>query len=900
MNGQEIGIHIRARARMEEVEKAARDLEKFSGSSGKAARMVKLLTQALKEGSETDIDKLGDRIAALQKRIEDPGLGQKQQKLIKDEISGIQSKIKELKQLQKIKADDYGSMEQETRLLLDQLKAKRFITNAEKEHIKVVEEGLRYLEKFNKAKLDLEQTRMGKIQEDWKAQQEQAAKAGIMGDIGARGGRFVRRAAGLVIGGTLLGVAIQSMKKWAEVDTAITRTRASLGGLRKEEVEAFVEIGNRFGYLKKETLEYLDILTRISGKREEVTFGRLLGYGRAMGVGTQALQMREIQRWGGEGVTMGGKQGNVFLGQFTKMAELLRMREGRMGEFIDVGINLTKTMERTFLSVGGQDILRNIMLPAMIWGGEDRGRGMRGFSFMQRIQSGITNPSDIMNLMFYKTLGYPKTVERAWEMGKIIEQGLLGTYKTKEGKDRPTIFGLIESFSRFSGPDKYMQMAIMKSQIPESKRAEFEEFFTKMTDILSGGGVLEVGEFKELGKTDLAKLSDKEREAYKKEKESYNKSIESLSGLEAARNKYNETVKDERKKLKFEITKTEKEGIKKAEITKVGEKELEFMTKYIPGIVKDWTKIGEGFVSEGEKWRVAVEAMMTSIGTFGKGVIPILARTANATEGISKLLYKKLGVEVPEKEVKEKKAKEDIIKKASTGVISDIFYKREYDKNRSYEEMKKKYRDESGIIPVSDLGKIYPDISFGDLLKYTLSGKDKRLKLEEEFKKKYLLPMRDESPVDKFLDFSKNRNIHEIINPSKYRLMRMNAVKYLSEKQGISEEEAMEYLKNLEKQAKRGVETGEISETDKLKDELVANIISGNRQGWKSRISDELTEMKVSKLIINDVEGLKRPQPNITNYYQQITVEGTDTLRSVEINPETGGIIINQMGADNE
>jgi len=520
MNGSEntIGIHIRAKAHLEEVEKAARDLEKFGGSSVKAARMVELLTQALKEGSETDIDKLGDRIAALQKKIQDPGLGQKQQKLIKDEISGIQSKIKELKQLQKIKADDYGSMEQETRMILEQLKAKRFLTNAEKENIKAIEEGLRYLEKYNKAKLDLEQTRMGKIQEEWKTQQEQAAKAGL-GEIGARGGRFVKRAAGLVIGGTLLGVAIQSMKKWAEVDTAIMKTRASLGGLRKDEVETFIGMGKDLGYLKKETLEYLDILTRISGKREEVTFGRLLGYGRAMGVGAQALQMREIQRWGGEGITMGGKSGNVFLGQFTKMAELLNMREGRMGEFIDVGINLTKTMERTFLSVGGQDILRNIMLPAMIWGGADRGRGMRGFSFMQRMQGALTNPSDIMNLMFYKTLGVPKTYEQAWNIGKIIEQGLLGTYKTKEGKDRPTIFGLIESFSRFSGPDKYMQMSIMKSQIPESKRAEFEEFFTKMTDILSGKGILKVGKIRELKKQDLSKLSDEEREALKQEKD---------------------------------------------------------------------------------------------------------------------------------------------------------------------------------------------------------------------------------------------------------------------------------------------------------------------------------------------------------------------------------------------
>ncbi|HCL00773.1 MAG TPA: hypothetical protein DHW42_11795, partial [Candidatus Marinimicrobia bacterium] len=81
--------------------------------------------------------------------------------------------------------------------------------------------------------------------------------------------------------------------------------------------------------------------------------------------------MRELQRWGGEGVKPGDETGKdkYFLTQFTAMARMMNMREGRMTEFIETAVNMTKVMERTFIKIEDKDILRNILIPGMVFGG---------------------------------------------------------------------------------------------------------------------------------------------------------------------------------------------------------------------------------------------------------------------------------------------------------------------------------------------------------------------------------------------------------------------------------------------------------------------------------------------------------------------------------------------------
>jgi len=577
----EIGIHIRARANLSEVDDAARKLERFGSASTKVSSKVRQLVESLKETAGTDVNNLVQQIDKLQKKIQEPGLSAKERKQAKGEIDDIRAKIKELKQLQKVKADDYGSMEQNARMYLDQLKNKRALTRAEKEHIKEVEKGLAYLEKYNKAKLELGGTHLDKIQQDLKQQDEEAKKAGL-GGAGQYAKRFGRQAVGLVIGGTIVGVAVQAMKKWAEIDTAIVKTSASLDDMGKVGVEGLTAIGNAFGYTKAQSLAFVESLTAISGKMNEVEargFGTFLDWGRAMGVGGVGLQMRELQRWGGEGVKPGVQEGKdkYFLTQFTAMARMMNMREGRMTEFIETAINMTKTMERTFIKIEDKDILRNILIPGMVFGGADRGRGARGLSYMQRLNEGITGGGDLMNLMMYRTIGVPKSFEQMWKYRKAREEGAYGVV---DGE--PLMMGLIKNFrSMFGG--KYRAMAMMKAAMPNMSAVEIQKMYEMEEGLEAGTWNMEVGKLK-----------------------------------------------------KETIEKLGKEGIEYKEgfLTNLSKEDFKTILETTPEAVKNWQGLSK--VSAGEKWKIAIENMQYSIGgIFGPTTISLLTGLARGVDSIA-------------------------------------------------------------------------------------------------------------------------------------------------------------------------------------------------------------------------------------------------------------------------
>ncbi|MBN1183497.1 MAG: hypothetical protein JXB49_14505, partial [Bacteroidales bacterium] len=521
-----IGIHIRAKANLEEVESAARKLENFGGSASQAGSKVQQLVESVKDSAGTDINQLTQQIEALQKKIQQPGMSDKERKHSKEELNNLKDQIKELRMLQRIKADDFGSMEQETRLYLEHLKNKKALTNAEKEHIKEIEKGLAYLDKYNKSKLDLDEAHLNKMQKDLQAQEEQAQKAGLnLGGMGAYGGRMVKQITGLVIGGSIIAIAVQAVKKWADLDTQITKTGVSLDGLSKNSVEGITRIGNALGYTKEEGLAYLDVLTAISGIINDTEIGgfkNLLTYGRGTGVGGQTgVQMREIQRWSGEGVKPGTDK--YFLSQFTAIARMLSMREGRMTEFIETAIELTKTMEKTFIKVDEKDIFRNILFPSMVFGGSDRGRGQRGLSFMQRLNENVGGGGDLMDLMMYRTIGVPQNWEQMWNLKKVREQGVFGTI---EPGGEPLIMGLIRNFEKMFGGEEYINankdirdeyeetgeklilddntqkmynekrariMASMKSAMPGISTVEIEEMYKMYEGLQRGNWSMQIG-----------------------------------------------------------------------------------------------------------------------------------------------------------------------------------------------------------------------------------------------------------------------------------------------------------------------------------------------------------------------------------------------------------------------
>jgi len=618
----EIGIAIRAKANLEEVDLAAQKLEKFGNVNSRTASKVRQLVESLKESADTDINVLTRQIDELQKKVQEGGLSRKERQSAKQQIEDLRTQIKELRQLQRVKADDYGSMEQEARLLLEHLKNKRHLTNAEKEHIKVIEEGLRYLERYNKAKLDLDTAHLDKIQKDLQ-EQEKEAEVGGMGKVGAYGKHLFRQITGVVIGGTIIGVLTQMMKKWSELDTMITKTSASLDGFGKAGVLRITEIGNALGYTKEEALAFLETFTAITGKIEKQEFANLLAWGRAMGVGASGLQLRELQRWGGEGVAVGTDK--YFRSQFTAIARMLNMREGRMNEFIETSVNLVKTMERTFIKIERGDIFRNILFPAIVWGGADRGRGERGLSFMQRLNEALQGSSEMMKLMQYRALGVPQTWGQRLETMETLQKGAFGL--TPAGN--PLIISLIEQYKKQFGGQQLIDLneeyknllerqkngeitEDIKNAIEENTRKR-SEIGAKITSYLAANLGIPIIEAKQMYRM--------------------------YEGLEKG-TWFMEAAKPNKELLK----KLEGEGIEYGEITIGKERKQGFTNLNIDKfnkLITTFPEVVENFnvaaaISKGERWKIAIENMQFSVGgIFGPTVVSLLTGLARGVDAIA-------------------------------------------------------------------------------------------------------------------------------------------------------------------------------------------------------------------------------------------------------------------------
>lgn len=655
-----IGIAIRAKANLEEVDAAAQKLERFGEASQRASSKVRQLVESMREGATTDINNLTEQIGQLQKKIQEPGLSQKERNQAKQQLTDLRDQVKEMKQLQRAKVDDYGIMESEARQQLEHLKNKRALTNAEKEQVKVLEEGLRYLEKYNKAKLDIDSLHLDKMQTELRDQDKEAEKSGIVG----YGKSMVKRGIGMLVGGSIIAVAVQMMNKWADLDTQITKTGASLGGMSKAGVDALNEIGNKFGYTKEEALAFLEVYTSISGKMEDLGrsgverkgFANLTEWGRVMGIGGEAMKLRELQRWGGEGVKPGTDQ--FFRYQFTALAQMLNMREGRMTEFVETSVTLVKSMERTFNKVSDSDIFRNIMLPSVVFGGADRGRGERGLSFMQRLNQGMTGGGDLMNLMMYRTIGVPTNWTQMWGAKALREQGaygklpsgdpaFIGMLKTAEGmfgggKRYDEILTALKDKTKSKEEQDKLQaerteieskiMANISAAMPEMSAVEIQNMMDMFNGLKQGTWTMDAGKISPGMRDKLSMVEEtKDLEKVRKKIEALkgNESTEIVTALKKTETELLEKVS--RKITPNQIIEDKKTG--EFTITGLNQKNIETILD-IPKLVEkiDASKA----ISAGERWKVAIENMQFSIGgIFGPTMIGLLTGLARGVDSIA-------------------------------------------------------------------------------------------------------------------------------------------------------------------------------------------------------------------------------------------------------------------------
>lgn len=583
-----VGIHIQAKANLNELEQAADKLRQFGGMSESASRKINLLVESLHKGAETDVNRLAGQIDKLKEKISDPNLGKKERAKTQDEISGLKTKIAELKKLQRIKADDYGMMEQEARHALEKLRNKKKITDAEKEHLKVVEQLLKYTDKYNKAKVGLNELHLNKIEKQWGEKRTQAESAGM--DVGKTIRKYSKRAAGLVIGGSLLGFGVNAMKKWAELDTIVTRLSASLDDLGRIEIETMNNMANDLGYTNKEALEFQKTIGAIAGdmnKIERDGYENLLNYGRDTGIGPLALQLRQIQQYSGESMKPGAED-KELLKEMSSVAKALTMRGGRMEEFVNVSIALVKNMERANMRVDEKDLLRNTLSPAVVFGGEDRGRGQRGLSFMERLNQGLVASNDMMNLSMLRTVGVPKSFKGLWEFKKLREKGVWAE-SPKTGN--PMFMDVIDTFKNMYG-GKHRAMAMMKAAMPNMSAIEVEQMF-KMNEGLNAG----------TWNMRMGALKDKDRERLQK------------AGFEMG---------------EF----TNDAGEKVFGMLNMSVKDFKKLSEEFPKLVKDIQ--GQDKVSAGEKWKVAIEDMQKSIGgIFGKSALTLFTGIAKAVDALA-------------------------------------------------------------------------------------------------------------------------------------------------------------------------------------------------------------------------------------------------------------------------
>lgn len=627
-----IGIAIRAKANLEEVDAAAQKLERFGEASQRASSKVRQLVESMREGATTDINNLTEQIGQLQKKIQEPGLSQKERNQAKQQLTDLRDQVKEMKQLQKARVDDYGIMESEARQQLEHLKNKRALTNAEKEQVKVLEEGLRYLEKYNKAKLDIDSLHLDKMQTELRDQDKEAEKSGIVG----YGKSMVKRGVGMLIGGSIVAAAIQMMNKWADLDTQITKTGASLDGMSKAGVDALTEIGNKFGYTKEEALAFLEVYTSISGKMEDLGrsgverkgFANLTEWGRAMGIGGEAMKLRELQRWGGEGVKPGTDQ--FFRYQFTAMAQMLNMREGRMTEFVETSVTLVKSMERTFNKVSDSDIFRNIMLPSVVFGGADRGRGERGLSFMQRLNQGMTGGGDLMNLMMYRTIGVPTNWTQMWGAKALREQGAYGKLPSGD----PAFIGMLKTAEgMFGGGKRYDEILTALKDKTKSKE-EQDRLQAERTEIESKIMANISAAMPEMSAVEIQNMMDM------------------FNGLKQGTWTMDAGKFSPEMKKKFEELKGTPAEIKYIEDKKTGEvKIIEMGFDNLKTVMDNFPKMIESLkvkeaISAGERWKVAIENMQFSIGgIFGPTTIGLLTGLARGVDSIAQRFGGKYGYE---------------------------------------------------------------------------------------------------------------------------------------------------------------------------------------------------------------------------------------------------------------
>jgi hypothetical protein len=480
---QEIGIAIRAKKDLQAILDSVEALGKIDSQTKKVVESVK----DLGKGSQ-EVRKLESAYKKLEKEIESTGKASKEQlKSWREQQRHLASTAAGLRISQGMGISDYDIEARTARANLAAILKRPDLEPETRFALSTLYKETGVLPRISRAQLGAIQAGgaegIGRGISGLEAQQrEEEARQGAWG-------RRFKTAGAMVLGGSVAGFLLTSIRRWAELDTELIKIERRFGNIRKS-VES---VGTGMGFMKRETAEVARLYGQIANDFDRAEVGQLMGFARVRGLGLQApLQLRQAGRY------VGMPEMQRFLPAFERFTRQVGMGKGRMEEAISVTGQLAQQGAQQALGLNIADIMGMQSAAARFWQGidDERGRGAWGANFLQRLNQGmLSGQSEANRAFYYRAYGWgqpgvtlPSVIERmqAGIFGRdpVTGRSNFEAIVRQVGKEIPLIGerGWIERTLALSGQLPGMDMKTIRQLVRQwrEKPGKLEEVFEAM------------------------------------------------------------------------------------------------------------------------------------------------------------------------------------------------------------------------------------------------------------------------------------------------------------------------------------------------------------------------------------------------------------------------------------
>lgn len=229
----------------------------------------------------------------------------------------------------------------------------------------------------------------------------------------------MKKAGSLVLGGSIIGFGLYSIKHWADLDSELKKVDLRFDGMRN----SIDRYGIGLGKTIRENIEFAKSIGTITDRFSEMEASQIMGYAKATGTSdAAALQLRLAGRF----VETPGIQ--RYLTGFDQFAQEMGMYRGRREELQNVTAQLARIGARQTLDLGIENIYGVGRFAREFWGDQykERGMGDWGADFINRMNAAMTQPgSDAARSFMMRAYGFGDG-KNLIEVEKMIEAGIFG------------------------------------------------------------------------------------------------------------------------------------------------------------------------------------------------------------------------------------------------------------------------------------------------------------------------------------------------------------------------------------------------------------------------------------------------------------------------------------------